>query len=388
MLTKLQEYENRKADLIATTGHQEPQYVPVMLDVISWPIAYQKKKTADLIKDADLMIRTFTKTLREIYCDCITSAGIPYPLVALNILGGKGYFISEDEVTIQHTQNCTMEAEEYGELIRDTENFILNILPKRKFSNLNGSDNENYAVLKNAIMAFSKHMEAAGKLSAALQNELGVVAVCGGRTKAACDTMFDRIRGFRETIFDMKRKPDELLTALEHVFEVYGNPGLEKLRENGSTVPFPFTACHAVPFIRKSDFEKFWWPTYKKVVDPIIAEGGRIFMKSEGRCGHILDVLKDCPKSSFILQLDMEDDPYKVYEKIGDHATIACGITTNQLKCLSKQECLDIAKKAIDTFAPGGGFIFTTDKTLISENDVNPENLFAVYQFAHEYGKY
>ncbi|MDE8735523.1 hypothetical protein P0G10_20825, partial [Eubacteriales bacterium DFI.9.88] len=90
-------------------------------------------------------------------------------------------------------------------------------------------------------------MEAAGKLSAALQNELGVVAVCGGRTKAACDTMFDRIRGFRETIFDMKRKPDELLTALEHVFEVYGNPGLEKLRENGSTVPFPFTACHAVP---------------------------------------------------------------------------------------------------------------------------------------------
>ena len=66
MLTKLQEYENRKADLIATTGHQEPQYVPVMLDVISWPIAYQKKKTADLIKDADLMVRTFTKTLREI----------------------------------------------------------------------------------------------------------------------------------------------------------------------------------------------------------------------------------------------------------------------------------------------------------------------------------
>ena len=84
----------------------------------------------------------------------------------------------------------------------------------------------------------------------------------------------------------------------------------------------------------------------------------------------------------------LEDDPYKVYEKIGDHATIACGITTNQLKCLSKQECLDIAKKAIDTFAPGGGFIFTTDKPLISENDVNPENLFAVYQFAHEYGKY
>ena len=44
--------------------------------------------------------------------------------------------------------------------------------------------------------------------------------------------------------------------------------------------------------------------------------------------------------------------------------------------------------KVYDECAPGGGFIFTTDKSLLSTDDCNPENLKAVNAFAHAYGRY
>lgn len=53
---------------------------------------------------------------------------------------------------------------------------------------------------------------------------------------------------------------------------------------------------------------------------------------------------------------------------------------------LAKHE-IDYAKRVIDELAPGGGFIFTTDKIWNSPTDICP-NLFEVYEFAHAYSKH
>jgi hypothetical protein len=49
---------------------------------------------------------------------------------------------------------------------------------------------------------------------------------------------------------------------------------------------------------------------------------------------------------------------------------------------------VDQAKKMIDACAPGGGFILSGDKALLSPNDARPENLKAVTDFVLEYGVY
>lgn len=53
----------------------------------------------------------------------------------------------------------------------------------------------------------------------------------------------------------------------------------------------------------------------------------------------------------------------------------------------SRQENIDFAKRVIDHCAPGGGFLFTTDKAWNSPDDIT-QNLVDVYNFAHEYGVY
>ena len=58
------------------------------------------------------------------------------------------------------------------------------------------------------------------------------------------------------------------------------------------------------------------------------------------------------------------------------------------LKTGTEQECLDKAKEIVDILAPGGKYIFTLDKNLLTIRDINPENLKTVLRFVKEYAVY
>ena len=49
---------------------------------------------------------------------------------------------------------------------------------------------------------------------------------------------------------------------------------------------------------------------------------------------------------------------------------------------------MDIAKGLIDDLAPGGGYVFTTNRVMLTEADGKAENLRAVTEFVADYGKY
>lgn len=58
------------------------------------------------------------------------------------------------------------------------------------------------------------------------------------------------------------------------------------------------------------------------------------------------------------------------------------------LKNESVEKCIDETKRIFDICAPGGGFMFSTDKLLITTNDVNSDTYMKVNEFANEYGKF
>ncbi|HAA37834.1 MAG TPA: hypothetical protein DCE00_03055, partial [Firmicutes bacterium] len=106
----------------------------------------------------------------------------------------------------------------------------------------------------------------------------------------------------------------------------------------------------------------------------------------EGSFLKTIDRYRQLPKGAMVMMLD-EDDPFEVHKAIGDWATLCTGIRSDLLKYGTKQQCIDYAKKCFDTFAPGGGFMFLQNKPFLYAQDVNPENVVAVYEFANEYGK-
>ena len=99
------------------------------------------------------------------------------------------------------------------------------------------------------------------------------------------------------------------------------------------------------------------------------SQGGKQYIILEGRWENIWDCFLELPKDSVVLHVD-DDDFLKA--------------TDTRMKKF--EDIKDDIKRVIDTCAPSGGFIFTTDKAMVTPGDVNP-TLIECFNFAHEYSK-
>ena len=81
-------------------------------------------------------------------------------------------------------------------------------------------------------------------------------------------------------------------------------------------------------------------------------------------------------------------DPSKIKKIVGKNHIVSGLYPISYLQTKSKQECIDEAKRLLDIMAPGGGYIFSTDKIIFSLKGQIAENLKAVLETVREYGQY
>ncbi len=150
---------------------------------------------------------------------------------------------------------------------------------------------------------------------------------------------------------------------------------------------FPYFASypHIPTYLSPKQFVELYWPHYKMTIEKLAAKGNKMLICCEGKWAHLLSFFREVPKDSCILMLD-DDDLFETNRAIGDWQLIAGGAKLSRLRMDSRGENLDYAKRAIDECAPGGGFLFGTDRCWISPGDVN-QNMIDVFNFAHEYSK-
>lgn len=106
-------------------------------------------------------------------------------------------------------------------------------------------------------------------------------------------------------------------------------------------------------------------------------------MRGEGQFKWNIEVMRDLPKGTISIMLDM-DDPFETYPIMKDLMPICTGINLNLLQFGTQEECRDYVKKCFDTFAPGGGFIFAQSAGLLSGKDAKVENFIAAFDEAHK----
>ncbi len=298
-------------------------------------------------------------------------------------LESKTFFISDDEVTIQHRDNTPMLAEEYPELIQDPVAFAINKLCPRKFPVLQKPYPQNLQALKKAALGLLDYALDNAAIAKRVKEKYGVAPIAGAKLYAPLDLVFDRLRGFAITM-DMSRNAAMLEQACEALYPIY-----MALAEKMMTGAYPFaaTTAHLPTFLGPKKFARFFWPTYQKMLLRVRELGSQTLLFMEGTWKPYYDLLNELPPNTLIGLLEC-DDPIEAKKLIGDTVTIIGGVPVNLLAYGTKQECLDSAKKIIDACAPGGGFLWSTGRSLLSAGDVKAENLIAVHQFVHEYGKY
>jgi uroporphyrinogen-III decarboxylase len=150
--------------------------------------------------------------------------------------------------------------------------------------------------------------------------------------------------------------------------------------------PIIFIPLHkgADGFLSDEQFEKFYWPTLRKVMLGLIEEGCVPNPAAEGGYNSRLKVVKDLPKGKTLWMID-RSDMVKAKETLGENACLLGNVSSAMLHLGTPQEVRDYVKNLIDTAGKGGGLIVSNGAFF---DHAKPENVKAMVDFTKEYGVY
>jgi uroporphyrinogen-III decarboxylase len=223
------------------------------------------------------------------------------------------------------------------------------------------------------IMEFSREATAAG-----------YPTIFGGQSHAPFDILADTLRGTKGIIMDMYRQPEKLLAAIEKVTPMNIACGLDGANMSGK--PVVFFALHKGDdtFMSNKQYEKFYWPTFRKVILGLIEEGLVPLLFAEGRYDNRLEIIKDLPRGKVVWHFD-RTDMFKAKKVLGDNACIAGNVPASLLVTGTPWDVKEYCHKLIEVCGEGGGFILTGGASI---DKGNPDNLRAMNEAVMEYGVY
>jgi uroporphyrinogen-III decarboxylase len=135
--------------------------------------------------------------------------------------------------------------------------------------------------------------------------------------------------------------------------------------------------------MNKKQFERFYWPHMKELLDAYAEKGMNVRIFTEGSILRFAEYFKDYPKGTLTFHIE-QDDPFQFREALPNVAIMG-GMTTDLLSNGTPDECVAYAKRLCDELGKDGGFIFSEGKMLSYRNDAKRENMKAVCDFVSSY---
>ena len=384
-------YNERVTRVKTAISLKEPDRVPVYFPCETWLASYSGYTIQEMIYDYDKIVAATEKTIKDFQWDCIWPPLGVWPAAVFDAVGQTQYLLAgggiAPESTYQFPDVSPMQPEDYPEFIADPFAFIVEKILPRRCTELAKPFPRNAIALAKGALAFGQYLSCMGAAFQKWAQVYGAPLLMSGISDPALDIIEDHYRGFKGILLDIKRRPEQVKAACEALFPLtvrfaqvsYGGPPAD--------FPLVFLPLHIGMFLRPVDFEEFYWPTFRKLVETLIEMGYGCLLFLEGDWEPYFDFLVQLPKGK-IVGLYEHPDIAKAKAALGNTMCLAGGMPCSLLGYGTKEECIAHAKKVIDDCAPGGSFIFASDKALLSPNDAKPENLEAVTKFVKEYGVY
>ena len=390
-----------------------PDRVPAALMPSMWPFINAGMTVEEAMYDYDKCVAAFKKFMLEFEPDMNIGAASPGPGKFYDILDYKLYAWPGHGVAPEHSYQAIegeyMKPEEYDLFLMDPSFYFSNFYLPRAFGALGGFNMlpmqtgilEIYGVAYNFIPyglppvqeTYKKLFEAGAEalkwatamgMSGGELTSLGYPNILGGFTKAPFDILGDTLRGTKGIMMDMFRRPDKLLAAMEALVPIAISMGIGAMQQTGN--PLIFMPLHkaADGFLSDAQFQKFYWPTFRKVLIGLI-EGGCIpFPALEGHWGSRMETIMDLPKGKTMWMVD-QSDIFKVKETLGQVACLCGNVSSSMLRLSKPEEVTDYCKKLIDGVGRDGGFVLSNGAFF---DEAVPANVMAMVEAAKEYGVY
>ncbi|HWR42099.1 uroporphyrinogen decarboxylase family protein [Sporomusa sp.] len=380
-------YEQRINRVKTAISLEQPDCVPIYFMIEpTWAVDYAGYSVKDAMWDINTIGKAFEKIAIDFDLDATDGVYVRSPLF-YGSLGAKTWVQSKISGIMQHPEVMGMQDDEYPELVADPFSFIANKALPRLYTELAKPGLGSALALSKASTINGDIYSTAGRWNEKLQKEYGIPIAMGSITEAPIDLLSDFLRTMKGVSLDIRRRPDHVERACEALL-----PLMVRMAEAGFPGPaaeFPLISIplHIAPYLKPKDFERLYWPTFKKLVQRLADDGYGMVIFFEGDWMRFYDYLQELPPKK-ILGMMEHADMKLAKEKLGKTMCLTGGYPLTLLKDGTKEECIKKAQEIIDAAAPGGGYIFGFDKCLMAPGDVKVENLKAVLDFVREYGVY
>jgi uroporphyrinogen-III decarboxylase len=214
--------------------------------------------------------------------------------------------------------------------------------------------------------------------------DLGFPLACGAITLAPFDLIGDTLRGLRGILLDMYRCPDKLLAAIDKVTPLMIGLAVVQAKQSGNSGVFIPLHKGSDGFMSLEQFERFYWPSLRKLIVTLIDEGLTPCPFFEGDYTQRLEYLADLPKGKILGFFD-RTDIYKAKEIIGKTLCMSGLMPLSLLQTGTPETVKAFAKKLIDVVGKDGGFIMGPRSAM---DEANPELVKVWFDFNKEYGVY
>jgi uroporphyrinogen-III decarboxylase len=405
-------YQARVNRFIKAIKLEKPDRVPVILPAGTFPLYYSGMTLKEAMHDNERLVQAYRKFFADFESDTFSSpmmVGSAKASEVINVLNLKwpGHGLPDNASMPQFVEGEYMKADDYDLFLEDLSDFCLRrYLPRSigalaPFANfpptpfILGMANRflGPAVMPQVRAAYQAIIDYGAEMARWMGPLMqfnqeayaaGYPTFFGGQSHAPFDILADTLRGTKGILLDMYRQPEKVLKAMDKIVQMNIDVGLDGINMSG--IPIVFFALHKGDdtFMSSQQYEKFYWPTFRKVILGLIEDGATPLLFAEGRYDNRLDIIKDLPRGKVIWYFD-RTDMFRAKKILGDTACISGNVPASLLITGTAKEVKEYCRKLIEVCGEGGGFILTGGASI---DKGNPDNLRAMTEAVMEYGVY
>lgn len=403
----LAERTQRVLDAVAL---KQPDRVPMYFSLGMFPAAYSKISFKEAIEDLDKW-QSANETAYSEYQPDFGANFLTVDVAANSLLCSRIYKWPGHGVGIndpfQFVEAEFMSADEYDNFIDDPGDFLFRKYWPRLYGGLEGlttlpplktlglkplssiaildspSLSKAFNVLSKVIKKNAKFQKAALKLTDKLES-MGFPVLISGTAQAPFDAISDFLRGMRGSTLDMYRCPEKLIAAQEAILPITIDSAITMA--SVKMKPLVFIPLHrgSDGFMSLKQFETFYWPYLKQLVEAVIGAGKIPFIFWEGIWDERLKYLAELPKGKILGFFD-RTNLFRAKDIIGDTMCICGGMPASLLQTGTPKQVKDLTKKLIAEVGKGGGYIMGPNTVM---DYANPELVRVWVDATREYGYY
>ena len=363
--------------------------IPHFSAAVTWKIFDAGHTLDEAMTDFKVMEECVRHFLDTYPVDGVLDTGIRNQFNVTEAFGEGGYYYyTPDIVGIHDHAHCTVDTLE--EYLENPEKYIWEtVLPKKYGAEWGKKTKETWKKTFKEYMAYTKFVIHMANVTG---KEYGIPGMAPnnpmkGAIQFGIEELEANLLGIKQLSIAMRRNADQIESFCKKWDEQHIDPLVEQVKNgDGPNYKYCFDASImmlAHNIMGPKQFERFYWPSLKKLLDAYAEKGMNVRIFAEGSIARYVDYFKDYPKGVITLHLE-QDDPFEI-RKVLPNVAIMGGMTTDMLANSTPEECVAYAKRLCDELGRDGGFIFSENKMLSYRNDAKAENMAAVCKFVNEY---